>query len=130
MSLAELLAVAAERRIVLEVRSGRLHIEAPRGTVTPELRDALVRHKAALLDYLAPVAFVTLKGGLVVPAPALELAIVLEARGVRLATDADHQFIVPNDPRLTDDDLAAIHRWRHHLGALIEYEVPPNDLPS
>src|SRR5579864_6504341 len=45
--------------------------------------------------------FVTLTGGLTIPAVALYLALDLEARGISLVTDADHQFLVPDDPRLT-----------------------------
>ena len=68
--------------------------------------------------------FVTLKGGLTIPVPALQLALDLEAREIPLATDADHQFVVPDDPRLTNEDRAAIHRWRLHLGAIVQYRVP------
>jgi len=66
----------------------------------------------------------TLKGGLTVPLPALQLAIDLEARGIPLATDANHQFIVPADDRLTLADLAAVQRWHMHLGAIVEYRAP------
>jgi hypothetical protein len=92
--------------------------------LTPELRAALVQQKAALLMQLAPVEFVTLKGGLTIPVPALRLAIDLEARGILLATDADHQFLVPKDERLTADDLVNIQRWRAHLGAIVDYRAP------
>jgi hypothetical protein len=101
-----------------------LKYDAPRGALTPELRGALLEHKATLLTLLAPVEFVYLRGGLTVPAPALKLALDLEERGIPLATDAHHQFVVPVDPRLTAADRAAIARWFHHLGAIIEYEAP------
>jgi hypothetical protein len=39
--------------VVLEVRGDRLHVDAPVGIVTPEMRDSLVRHKAELLAMLA-----------------------------------------------------------------------------
>ena len=66
----------------------------------------------------------TLKNGPTVPAAAIALAIDLEARGIPLATDPDHQFIVPTDSRLTPADDAAIARWRSHLGALVDYRAP------
>jgi hypothetical protein len=83
-----------------------------------------VQQKPALLALLVPVQFVSLKGGLAVPLPALRLALDLEARGVPLSTDATHQFIVPPDDRLTPVDLAAIRRWPLHLGAIVEYRAP------
>jgi hypothetical protein len=78
----------------------------------------------AALDRLAPRGFIALKGGLVLPVEVIELALDLERRGIPLATDADHQFIVPNDSRLTETDCAAITRWRLHLGAAVEYRAP------
>ena len=124
MTLAELLTVVGAADIRLEARGGRLLFDAPRGALTPELRTALVQQKAAVLTWLAPVEFVTLKGGLTIPVPALRLALDLEARGIRLATDADHQFVVPKDERLTADDLVNIQRWRAHLGAIVDYRAP------
>ena len=48
-----------------------------------------MQHKADLLPLLAPVTeFVTLKGGLTVPVPALTLVLDLEARGFRMSEDA------------------------------------------
>ena len=48
----------------------------------------------------------------------------VEARGIRLATDVDHQLVVPKDERLTADDLVNIQRWRAHLGAIVDYRAP------
>jgi hypothetical protein len=128
MTARQLLVEVGRRGIRLEARAGRLRFEAPRGTMTPELRDALQQHRHAVLDVLSTAPetlnFIPLKGGLVVPEPALHLALDLEIRGIPLRTDTDHQFIVPSDPRLTEADLAAIARWRHHLGALVEYRAP------
>lgn len=125
MTATELLTTARSAGIRLEARGERLHVEAPAGALTPALRDQLAQQKPALLALLAPVTeFVSLRGGLAVPVAALQLALDLEARGLPLATDADHQFIVPDDGRLTDADRIAIARWRLHLGALVEYRAP------
>jgi hypothetical protein len=124
MTPAELLTLVRAADIRLEARGDRLVFDAPRGALTPELRSALVQQKAALLILLAPVEFVTLKGGVTIPVPALRLALDLEARGVPLATDADHQFVVPKDERLTADDLVNIQRWRAQLGAIVDYRAP------
>jgi hypothetical protein len=124
MTLAELLTVVRAADIRLEARGDRLVFDAPRGALTPELRSALVQQKAALLMRLAPVEFVTLKGGLTIPVPALRLALDLEARGIPLATDADHRFVVPKDERLTADDLVNMQRRRAHLGAIVDYRAP------
>ena len=124
MTLAELLTVIRAADIRLEARGDRLLFDAPHGALTPELRAALVQQKAALLMRLAPVEFVTLKGGLTIPVPALRLALDLEARGIPLATDADRQFVVPRDERLTADDLVNMQRWRAHLGAIVDYRAP------
>ncbi len=124
MTLAELLTVVRAADIRLEARGDRLVFDAPHGALTPELRAALAEQKPALLAWLAPVEFVTLKGGLTIPVPALRLALDLEARGIPLATDADHQFVVPKDERLTADDLVNIQRWRAHLGAIVDYRAP------
>ncbi len=125
LTLPEVLNVVRTAGIRLEARGDRLHVEAPPGAVTPAVRDALTAHKPQLLVLLAPPkSFVTLKGGLTVPTDALALALNLEARGVTLRTDQDHQFVIPNDPRLSEPDHAAIQRWRHHLGAIVEYRVP------
>jgi len=93
--------------------------------VTPELRNQIVKHKAALLARIAPPKrFVTLNGGLTLTVDAVKLAIDMEARGIPLVTDQDHQFIVPNDARLTAADHAAIQRWRLHLSAIVDYRAP------
>ena len=39
--------------VVLQARDGRLHVDAPAGIVTPQMRDSLARHKAELLAILA-----------------------------------------------------------------------------
>jgi TubC N-terminal docking domain len=124
MTPAELLTLVRAADIRLEARGDRLIFDAPHGALTPELRAALTEQKPALLALLAPVEFVTLKGGVTIPVPALRLALDLEARGIPLATDADHQFVIPKDERLTADDLVNIQRWRAHLGAIVDYRAP------
>jgi hypothetical protein len=124
MTLAELLTVIGAADIRLKARGDRLLFDAPCGALTPELRTALAEQKPALLAWLAPVEFVTLKGGLTIPVPALRLSLDLETRGIPMATDADHQFVVPKDERLTADDFVNIERWRAHLGAIVDYRAP------
>jgi hypothetical protein len=120
----QLLAAAQAAGIRLAARHDRLVYDAPPGTLTPALRAALTREKPALLALLTPVPVVTLLGGLTVPAPALKFALDLEARGIPLATDCEHRFIIPNDERLTPEDRSAVLRWQVHLGALAEYRAP------
>jgi hypothetical protein len=67
--------------------------------------------------------FVMLKGGLTVPAQALDVVLDLEARGVRLEADGDFILVRPKD-KLTDADRAAVTRWRTHILALLTYEPP------
>jgi hypothetical protein len=77
---------------------------------------------ATLLARLAPVTeFVSLRGGLTVPRPALELALDLEARGFRLSLDGAKQIVVEPLEKLAPADLAAISRWRHHVAAIVDY---------
>ena len=70
-----------------------------------------------------------LPGQTVTLAPAL-LALDLERRGFALHLDADHQVGIQRTKdtaeltELTEDDRAAIDRWRLHLGALVGYQPP------
>jgi hypothetical protein len=68
---------------------------------------------------------VQLRGGPVLPIEPIALAIDLEARGFGLTSDAD--VTGPLD-RLTDDDRAAVARWKPELRAIVAYcaqvEVP------
>jgi hypothetical protein len=125
MTLTELLDTTTAAGIRLEAQGDRLHVEAPAGIVTANLRDELARHKPALLTLLRPVTeYVTLKNGPTLPAGVIRLAIDLEARGFTMALDADQQFTIEPATRLTDEDRAAIARWRLHLGAVIGYQAP------
>jgi hypothetical protein len=102
----------------------RLKYDAPRGVITPEVREALSRHKDALLQKLGGSQLVSLKGGLTVPRSALECALALEARGIVLTTDDDGELVVPDDGRLTRTDRLRLERWRSHVAALLRYETP------
>jgi hypothetical protein len=75
-----------------------------------------------------PIQFVTVKGGLTLPLPAINLAVDLEFRGIVLAVDAAHELVVPTDSRLTAEDRAAIHRWRRHLVAILLSPCPDVEL--
>jgi hypothetical protein len=124
MTARQLLTAARAAGIRLAARDDRLLYDAPPGRLTPALRAALKREKPALLALLKLVPVVTLLGGLTVPVPALKLALDLEARGIPMATDAVHQFIVPTDDRLTPEDRTAMQRWHAHLGAIVKYHTP------
>jgi hypothetical protein len=121
----EILIMAQANDIVLDVQGDRLIVDAPSGALTPELRSELARHKPALLTLLRPVTeFVTLKNGPTLQAAAIRLAIDLEARGFRMTLDEGQQFTIEPAASLTETDLAAIARWRLHLGAIIGYQAP------
>lgn len=125
MTVHEVVAETSRLGIVVEARGDRLHVKAPHGVLTSELRDALARHKVALLSRLAPVTeFVYLRGGLTVPRLALELAIDLERRGFRQSIDAAGDYQIEPRNGLSDGDRARIARWRLHLNAIIAYEAP------
>ena len=134
MSPLDLLTAVRDAGIRLQVagdRRDRLHFDAPAGALTPELRAALLEHKATLLALLAPVTeFVTLKGGLVLPLPAVLLALDLERRGFRLSLDAEDHIVIDPQAAFTEIDVIAIDHWRLHLAALLSYECPRGELPQ
>ena len=71
-----------------------------------------------------PQQFVTLSGGLTLPAQACLLALELESRGFTLTRlDGDVLSVQPYE-RLTRQDYAAIKRWKWHLLSIVDY-VPP-----
>ena len=127
MTALDILTLARDAGIVLEARGDILHVDAPAGRLTPELRDQLAKRKPDILAILAPTEFVTLKGGLVVPLPALRLALDLEHRGFRLALDEHQQFVIEPTSTLTEADRAAIRRWRLHLGAIVAYDADTHE---
>ncbi len=122
MTVSEILTTTAQRGVVLEAQGERLHVEAPVGALTPELRAALAQRKDELLVLLAPgEQHVTLRGGLTLPLPALRLVWDLEERGFDVSLDASEQPVVEPAAVLTDRDRAALRRWRRHVAALIRY---------
>ncbi|HMJ81950.1 MAG TPA: hypothetical protein VK504_02215 [Vicinamibacterales bacterium] len=67
---------------------------------------------------------VILRGGLVVPLPAVELALDLERRGIELWIEDGDALCVGPPTHLTDEDRAALRRWKLHVLAFLAY-VPP-----
>lgn len=95
------------------VVNGRLRIEAPRGAVTPGLRQALTDHKAELLAILTPGADV---GGHLTPADVGELLTDMHA-SIRAAYSPGALRLLDRDPNLRQrfdatesciDDLAKV----------------------
>lgn len=62
MMLMMLLTELARLEVHLSVESDGLHVQAPRGALTDELRQAMTEHKAALLHYAADTAVETIDG--------------------------------------------------------------------
>lgn len=130
---ADILATCRRAGIRLQPRGDRLHVDAPPGVLTAELRDVLIRHKPALLAALSdrPRAFITLppdhRTGFrpTLPVEAIELALDLERRGFHQGIGRDGQYEVMPGARLTPEDRAAIARWRAHMGTIVGY-VPPS----
>jgi len=125
MTLATLLARIDDAGISLRADGDRLRASGPPGTLTDDVRRALIAHKPVLMRaYVAPRRFVPLRGGLVLPVQVVELGLALKARGVPLITDGDHRLVLPAPDLVTEDELAALHHWRQHLSALVEYSAP------
>ncbi len=121
MTAAEVLTTCREAGIRLEAAGDRLRYEAPSGTLTPELRDTLTRHKAELLSLLTPERFVTLAPtGLTLPREAVDFAMDLERRGFEL-TVSDRDIDVQPAKALTPADRDALARWRQHVVALTQF---------
>jgi TubC N-terminal docking domain len=62
MMLMLLLSELAHLEVHLSVASDGLHVQAPSGVLTDELRQAMAEHKAALLRYAADPAIETIDG--------------------------------------------------------------------
>jgi hypothetical protein len=69
-------------------------------------------------------AFVVLKGGVIVSLDALQLAWALEDRGATFAVEGEDLVVEGPQGFLTEDDRAAIRRWRGHLKEIACYRVP------
>jgi hypothetical protein len=70
------------------------------------------------------LAFVTLKGGLVVPLEALRLAWSLEDRGATFSVEGEDFLVDGPADLLTETDQAGIRRWKQHLIAIASYQAP------
>lgn len=68
--------------------------------------------------------YVTLRGGLVVPVEALQLAWQLEDRGFRIALAGDDALRVTPGSALTEADVALIRQHKPALLAIIAYQAP------
>jgi|GEM_PF-2352469 len=128
----DLLADLARSGIKLTPRGDKLHVEAPKGTLTPELRQTLAERKADLLREMArrstpPKQTTTAQPG----NDEAMLARCREAcRGLSLwpaellaaLSEADRQAILSNDP----DELKALRCFAESLSARLRTgELPP-----
>ena len=68
----------------------------------------------------APEA-ITLRGGLTVSLPALQLAWSLEERGVQVTLSDDDGLVVRPRSQITPSDDQAIRQYRDELIALVRY---------
>lgn len=73
---------------------------------------------------LIVTSFVVLRSGMTVPLAALQLAWSLERRGATFTVEGED--LIVDGPRglLTEDDRAAIRRWRVHLKAIATHHAP------
>lgn len=53
MTINQLLAMLADRKITLRLEGGRLKYRAPTGALTPDLREAVSQHRPKIIDRLA-----------------------------------------------------------------------------
>ena len=67
--------------------------------------------------------FVSLRGGLMLPLPAVQLALDLEHRGLYLRLEDGDVLVVGPRERLTDDVRIAIRRWKTHLLTIASYDA-------
>jgi hypothetical protein len=67
--------------------------------------------------------FVTLRGGLTLPWPAVQLALDLEQRGLSITVDGDDLIVRPKG-QLTAEDRDGLRRWKRHVVALLMYRAP------
>ena len=124
MTADETLGMARRVGIRLSPRGDRLHVDAPAGSITPELRDALARYKSDILARLQPAsALVTFRGGFVADSAIVQRLLDIEARGCSFRLEEGGRFrVVPAD-RLTPDDLAFLRERRDEARRVLEYEA-------
>lgn len=79
---------------------------------------------SALASDTIASSFVILKGGGTVALEALQLAWALEDRGATFAVEGDDLVIESPRGLLTEDDCAAIRRWRLQLKTIATYRAP------
>jgi hypothetical protein len=65
--------------------------------------------------------FVTLRGGVVVPAPAYVLLLELEGRKFTITADGNAGLYVRPASALTAEDCARIRQWKQDLLMLVSY---------
>jgi len=82
---------------------------------------ARVQWEANVSETLSARLFVTIGRGLTVRLEAVQLLLNLESRGVKFTTD--HGDIVFHAPAkaVTDEDRAALRRFKPHVLALLDY---------
>lgn len=61
--------------------------------------------------------------GLTLPLAAVQLALDLENRGLRLTIDDGDVLVVGPRERLTSADRKAIRLWKRHLLAIVSYDA-------
>ena len=87
--------------------------------VEPDFSDPIGAHDEDL-----DTGFIDLRGGLVLPVAAIDLAVELKWRGVHLSVGPQGTLIAEPGCLLTEDDRARIRRWKWHLQAIVTYAPP------
>lgn len=70
-----------------------------------------------------PHLFISLRGGLLVSADAIALAVSLEMRG-HVISKRDDALLVTNGAALTTEDRVQIKALKRHLLAIVGYQAP------
>ena len=81
MSALELLATLYSRNVRLNICGGEIRIHAPKGAVTPDLKEQLAAHKAAIMEALGEGTFLdeTLPDEIIIPAQVPNTAEAIKA---------------------------------------------------
>ena len=72
---------------------------------------------------IASDRYVLLRGGLAVPIEPMLLLLELEARGLEVSRAGDDLLVRPPG-QLSEQDRAALRRWKAHVLALVDYAPP------